>query len=100
MHEQPLRCHMDGEYNARSPAHGAAEVCYGARVVMANMCKRPRDPKFQPAPADRETCFSNLQEMVEAHRAAPVKSWAETPGVAAVRVRLGLAPLGKKQRAR
>ena len=78
--EQPLPCHSsidydDPEWRDKFMAGNVGRLCAGALIMSANMCKRPRDPKFPQRPADRELVFANHLEFMAHHEDAPVRSW-------------------------
>jgi hypothetical protein len=75
-----LPCHQTIDYEDRNwkekwAAQTTGNVCAGALIMMANMCKHPRDPAFPSMPRDRETVFATPLEFVRHHREALAQSW-------------------------
>lgn len=68
--DTPMPCHATVDYEddwRLQIAAGEAELCAGARIFYANICKRSRDPDAVPLPADRATVFARPDEFLAHH---------------------------------
>lgn len=78
--ETPLPCHPtvdydDPEWSEKWETRRAGKLCAGALVMLANICKMPRDPTT-PVMKPSDEVFSTLDAFREHHRSAKVRSWS------------------------
>lgn len=79
-YETPLPCHQTIDYTDRKwlekwTAQRIGMICTGSLIMMANMCKLPRDPAFPRMKADRTNVFARPEEFITYHEDAEVRSW-------------------------
>jgi len=78
--ERPLPCHTSIDYEQKNwlrqwERQRIGFICAGSLIMMANMCKLPRDPAFPRMKPDRALVFSRPNEFIEHHENASVRSW-------------------------
>jgi hypothetical protein len=78
--ERPLPCHPtidydDPEWLEKWGRQEIGKICAGSLILAANICKRPRDPRFPRLPRDSEAVFSTHLEFIRHHEDADVRSW-------------------------
>jgi hypothetical protein len=78
--ERPLPCHQTIDYEdpawlEKWNAGSVGNMCAGALILSANMCKRPRDQAFPKTAQDKKTVFETHQAFLDHHNNAQVKSW-------------------------
>jgi hypothetical protein len=78
--ERPLPCHPtinyeDPKWLRKWNNQETGRICAGSLIMAANMCKKPRDPRFPKLPRDTEAVFATHLEFLQHHNEASVKSW-------------------------
>lgn len=78
--EQPLPCHQtmdytDPRWKEKWEAQKTGNICAGALIMSANMCKHPRDRNFPRMEPDKVAVFGTHQEFIDYHEGAELHSW-------------------------
>ena len=78
--EQPLPCHQTIDYTnpdwkVQWEAQKVGNICAGALIMSANMCKLPRDRSFPRLERDVLRVFKLPQEFIDYHENAELRSW-------------------------
>ena len=80
--ERPLPCHPTIDYDdpnwlGRWTNQKIGRICAGSLILSANICKKPRDPRFPRLPCDTSEVFATHREFIDYHRSSPVRSWED-----------------------
>jgi len=80
--EEPLPCHKtidytDPHWKEKWLDGKTGKTCAGSLILMANMCKLPRDPTFPQMPPSTRNVFATPRAFISYHRAASTQSWRD-----------------------
>lgn len=77
-----MPCHLTIDYEDRRwlkmwEAGRIGSICAGSLILMANVGKLPRDPRFPKRPPNQKLVFSSYQEFIDHHRNGLSQSWED-----------------------